>query len=130
MYDLDTACGLIFDGTGYLDYNFSLPTVDVDGVIHSGTDNLLWDRLLNNCFDRFHKRYLELRADILSQDKLIAQYFEFIDSIPVECYQKEIELYPDSPQNNVSQKEQISSFLTARGDALDVAITTIYEVTK
>jgi hypothetical protein len=81
-------------------------------------------------FDRFYVRYFELRSDILSTEKLIARYFDFIDSIPTECYEKELELYPDSPQNSISQKEQISNFLTARCKALDTAMNTIHEVTK
>ena len=76
MYDLDTACGLSFDGTSYYDYDFSLPYVK-NGVIHSGTENLLWDRILNNYTEELKERYFELRKDILNTDKLIKRYSNF-----------------------------------------------------
>ena len=116
MYDLDTACGLIFDGTGYMNYDFCLPTINNDGGISSGTENLLWDRLLNNCSDRFMGRYFELRKNILSTNSLERKYLDFIDSIPLECYEEELELYPEIPYAYITQKDQITTFLNLRCD--------------
>ncbi len=122
LYDLDTACGLVFDGSGYLPFDFSLPSVTEEGRISSGTDNLLWDRILNNYTERFKLRYTELRSDILATEKLIARYSEFISSIPFECYEYETTLYPDAPNASVDQIKQITDFLTARCELLDSLI--------
>ena len=130
MYDLDTACGLAFDGTGYFDHGFSLPTIGEGGVIYSGTESLLWDRILNNYTEELTERYFELRAGILATEKLVEQYCSFVDSIPDSCYDRERELYPKAPGSSVDQKEQISSFLTSRCEALDIAISTLNEVKK
>ena len=122
MYDLDTACGLMFDGSGYLEYDFSLPKLLADGTVSSQTDNLLWDRILNNYTQRFKRRYFELRAGILNTEKLINRYTGFISLIPEECYIQETVLYRDTPQKNISQAEQISGFLKCRCEQLDSII--------
>lgn len=122
MYDLDTACGLAFDGTEYYDYDFALPYVTEDGTISSGTDNLLWDRILNNYTEEFKERFCELRKNILSTENLIKRYYDFMVLIPDECYAYEVELYPHIPFNNVNQTEQISTFIKSRCGLLDSII--------
>ncbi len=119
MYDLDTACGLAFDGTKYYEHDFSVPEVMNDGKIKSGTDNLLWDRILNNYTDEFKARYSELRKDILATDKLIKRYSDFIHSVPAECYTQDISLYRDTPFADIDQVKQISEFMKARTALMD-----------
>ena len=88
----------------------------------SGTDSLLWDRILNNFTDKFKERYIELRKEILDTDNLISRYKDFIESIPEECYEKDIELYPDTPQKDIDQIQQITEFLKLRTECLDKII--------
>lgn len=125
MYDLDTACGLVFDGTAYCKYDFSVPFIAEDGKISSGTGNLLWDRILNNYTEEFKARYVELRKNILSTENMIKRYTDFINSVPTECYKNELKLYPDVPFGNINQVEQISSFMKSRCDHLDSVMANI-----
>ena len=122
MYDLDTACGLIFDGSGYLAPDFSLPSKSDTGVISSGTDSLLWDRILNNYQQIFKQRYFALREGTLDTEVLIKRYEDFCASVPTECYTQETVLYPNIPQKNVDQMKQISEFLRERTKLLDAVI--------
>lgn len=122
MYDLDTACGLQFDGSGYLAPDFSLPDKSDTGVISSGTDSLLWDRILNNYKKAFKQRYFELRESVLDTETLIKRYEAFSASVPAECYKQELVLYPDTPQKNVDQMKQIAEFLRERTKLLDAII--------
>jgi hypothetical protein len=122
LYDLDTACGLKFDGSGYLAPDFSLPGKSDTGVISSGTDSLLWDRILNNYQQIFKQRYFALRESVLDTETLINRYEAFYDSVPTECYAQEVVLYPDTPQKDVDQMKQISEFLRERTRLLDAII--------
>ncbi len=122
MYDLDTACGLAFDGSAYSEYDFSVPEKNADGKILSGTENLLWDRILNNYTEEFKSRYFELREGVLDTDNVINRYADFIESIPAECYEQEIKLYAEIPHSDVNQNKQMSTFLKARCDLLDSLI--------
>ena len=122
LYDLDTACGLQFDGSGYLAPDFSLPSKSAAGAISSGTDSLLWDRILNNYEEPFKQRYFALRESVLDTETLIKRYEAFYASVPTECYAQELVLYPDTPQKNVDQMKQISEFLRERTRLLDAII--------
>ncbi len=122
MYDLDTACGLAFDGSAYLEPNFALPSVSESGILSSGTENLLWDKLLNCFTAEFKSRYLELRGSILKNENIIAHYAEFIEGIPPSCYREELNLYPNIPMNQTDQLQQITAFLIERSRLLDAII--------
>ena len=119
MYDLDTAFGLSFDGTKYLDYDFSIPFINDNGVIESNTDNLLWDRILNNYITLIKERYFNLRQTILKNEEIINKFSSFINSIPNECYEYEKKLYPSIPFHNVNQIQHMSLFLQQRTKLLD-----------
>lgn len=125
MYDLDTASGLAFDGSKYFEYDFSVPEKTSYGKILSGTENLLWDRILNNYTHEFKTRYFELRKDILATENLVNRYSSFIESVPTVCYEQETELYPEIPYNDVNQIKQISSFIESRCDLLDAIIESL-----
>ena len=60
--------------------------------------------------------------EILNTESLIGRYKDFIESIPAECYKKDIELYPDTPQKNIDQIQQITEFLKLRTECLDKII--------
>ena len=122
MYDLDTACGLAFDGSSFEKADFCMPSISKSGEISSGTENLLWDKLLNNYSEEFKKRYFELRSDVLSNENLIARYAAFIESVPAECYRQEAVLYPNLPGHEVDQLQQITAFLSERGRLLDAVV--------
>lgn len=122
LYDMDTAFGLNFDGTGIRQPDFSLPIINEDGTISSDTGNLLWDRLLTCFADEFCTRYNELRADILKNENIISRFEKFISQIPTECYEKDAELYPDIPFTDINHLQQISDFLSKRTEKLDAIV--------
>lgn len=122
MYDLDTAFGLAFDGTLFEKLDFCLPSISKSGQISSGTENLLWDKLLTAYPEKFKARYFELRRNILNNENIIARYKTFIDNIPANCYQKEVLLYPNSPWNKIDHIQQMTEFLTERVKLLDSVI--------
>ena len=119
MYDMDTACGLIFDGSSYLPFDFNLPDFK-DGKIVSNTGNLLWDRIIDVYKEEVVNRYLFLRNDILSNGNIINAFKDFLQAIPNECYEYEFILYPETPHQGINQLEQISNFITNRCNKLDL----------
>ena len=123
LYDLDTACGLSYDGASFFEPSFSLPQRFSNGTISSGTDNLLWDRLLNTFSSEFVARYRELRSDVLSTQRIQTLFEDYMQAIPAEVFEQDAELYPNRILPTAdAQLEQISSFLTQRTERLDNAV--------
>lgn len=119
LYDLDTAFGLAFDGSKIFKTDYQAPSVKGDGTIDSGTDNLLWDRILNNYSDEIKARYAELKSTVLVNDSVVGRYEGFIDQIPQNYYDKDLELWGDIPLHDENNIEQIKSYLEARSAILD-----------
>ncbi len=123
LYDLDTACGLSYDGASFFEPSFSLPQRLSNGTISSGTDSLLWDRLLNTFSSEFVARYRELRSDVLSTQRIQTLFEDYMQAIPAEVFEQDAELYPNRILPTAdAQLEQISSFLTQRTELLDNAV--------
>lgn len=123
LYDLDTACGLSYDGASFFKPSFSLPQLMPNGTISSETDNLLWDRLLNTFSSEFVARYRELRSDVLSTQRIQTLFEDYMRAIPAEVFEKDAELYPNRILPSAdAQLEQISAFLTQRTELLDNAV--------
>jgi hypothetical protein len=119
LYDMDTAFGLAFDGTRIYDSDYLTPSVKGDGSLDSGTDNLLWDRIINNYSKEIKERSAELRASFLEKEAVISRYEAFIKQIPQSYYDKDLELWGDIPLHEENNIEQINSFFDARSTILD-----------
>ncbi len=126
LYDLDTAAGLYFDGSGYMETNFSLPEIKENEII-SGTGSLLWDRIIDNFTLQFCQRYMELREGILSDGEIMSSFEEFAALIPKECFSEETVLYPSIPNSDINQLQQISAFISERAGLLDEIVSEIYK---
>lgn len=125
LYDLDTAAGLSFDGTDFLAEDFSLPYISSSGEILSGTDNLLWDRIISEFTDEFILRYDELKKYILKAENITERYTGFIRAVPEECYSEERLMYPERANIQLDHSIQISEYLNERSRNLEEAVNTI-----
>ena len=119
LYDLDTACGLAFDGSKNYGADYLLPKKSADGSLDSASDSLLWDKILNNYPNEIKARYFELRKGALDTEKTISKFETFINGIPRECYDKDLEIWGDIPLHDKNNIEQIKSYLSERSSLLD-----------
>ena len=120
LYDMDTAFGLAFDGTKFYEPDFQLPKRNNDGSISSSTGSLLWDRMLQCFYPEICERYKELRETVFQNENVIKRYNDFIDSIPNNYFEKDLEIWKDLPLHNENNIEQMRSFLSTRSSLLDV----------
>ena len=116
-YDMDEAFGLMPKGEGSCVPDDFLPDC-VNGVWTSGTDSLLWNRLLQNYEDEIRERYLELRKGPLSEQSILAVTDSFFESVPQTLYLRDAERYPGRPTAD-EMMEQIHRYLNERLPALD-----------
>lgn len=118
MYDLDASWGLHWGGETYYPADMLLPAVASDGSLTSGC-TLLWDRLLQNYPERVSVRYAELRATILSEAHVMAQFEAFSTKIPPVLFETEPYLYPNAPSMDTNHLTQIRTFLQEHVTLLD-----------
>ncbi len=121
MYDLDTACGLAFDGSKFFSVDYLLPTV-ANGKINSNTDNLLFEKLLKNYPNEIKQRYFELRKKELSNEIVIGKFKDFSNKIPAESYKKELEIWNGIPFPEKNNVTQIEDYINQRSKLLDEVI--------
>ena len=119
LYDLDTACGLAFDGSKIYGTDYLLPKKNEDGTLDSSSYSLLWDRILNNYSAEIKARYQELRKGTLDTEKTISKFETFISGIPHEYNDKDLEIWGDIPLHDKNNFEQIKSYLSERSSLLD-----------
>lgn len=120
MYDMETAFGLQEGGADWHEYKAFLPVKEGNTWL-SGTDNLLWDRLLQNFFPEIRARYQELRADILDPQNLCKRVNTFMETIPAELYDAEQERNPH-PRSYVEHNKQMTTYIVERIEALDLLL--------
>ena len=85
LYDMETGFGLNADGTEFLGADVFLPSLQ-GGQWNSATDNLLWDRLLQNFYPELCQRYTQLRQSIFAPETLRQYVTDFTGAIPEELY--------------------------------------------
>lgn len=117
LYDMETAFGLMEDGTGWYEPSAFLP-LQVNGVWDSGTGHLLWDRLLQNFYDEICDRYKVLRTQILDPQQLCERVTTFTNQIPAVIYDTEDMVNPHS-RTYEEHKIQILRYIPACISALD-----------
>lgn len=104
-YDMDSTFGLNPYGVKFFDYNAMLPYI-MDKV-YANTSNILWDRIMNIYKSEVKSRYFELRKSILTKENISRKFSEFINSIPSELYEEDINLWYDSAINKLSNYEKM-----------------------
>lgn len=117
-YDMDEAFGLDTLNIRYLSPEDFLP-VCKEGIWHSGTNSLLWDRLLNGFEHEIRARYAALRSEALSEEKMLALVNTFISDIPETLYDMDGNLYPNRPLADNNMQKQITDYITQRLVLLD-----------
>ena len=119
-YDMDEAFGLMPKGRGVYAPDVFLPSCE-DGVWSSDTENLLWDRLLQNYGDEIRARYHELRKGVLSDDSILSAVDTFVGEIPETLYLRDADRYPGRMSTS-DMTLQIHTYLSERLPLLDVIL--------
>ena len=106
LYDLDSTWGTLSDGSLSENYDY----------IPDDAKNKLITRTIQCFSNDLAKRWFELREDILTKDNILAEFNNFINSIPQESYQKEEERWGEIPGYGI---DQIEEFLDYRLEYID-----------
>ena len=121
LYDLDTSWGTTNDGLGLVDYQDRLLDLSV---------NLLFDRM-EQCFQReLAQRYFELRAELFSDEHILAEFNRFREEIPRLTFAKETlrwgkGTFPSRADLPGFDYEQIREYLSSVGPRLDAKYTAL-----
>ena len=107
-------------GRGVYAPDVFLPSCE-DGVWSSDTENLLWDRLLQNYGDEIRARYHELRKGVLSDDSILSAVDTFVGEIPETLYLRDADRYPGRMSTS-DMTLQIHTYLSERLPLLDVIL--------
>lgn len=119
LYDLDTSWGTTNDGLGLVDYQDRL--LDLSA-------NLLLERM-EQCFPReLAQRYFELRAELFSDEHILAEFDRFREEIPRLTFAKEILRWgegtiPSRADLPGFDYDQIREYLSSVGPRLDAKYT-------
>lgn len=119
LYDLDTSWGTNWKGSSTIDYT-SLFEEDYN-------DNLLWHKFEKNFSKEITNRYFELRKNILTKENVLNKFNKFINSIPKDTLEKEIDKWKENiPGYDINQIEE---FLDTRIPILDKEMYNSYNIT-
>ena len=108
MYDMDSTWGLYFDGSSFVSYAYLFPNE------YQCSNSLLWERLYKNYSQEIYDRFMELKKGPLSIGNLMARFESFTNTIPEKYYLEEAVLWPDIPNSEKDQSEQIKEFIIKR----------------
>ena len=118
LFDMESAFGLAEDEKTFSSASLGLPTLN-ESEYPSGTDSLLWNRLVSVFSNEFISRYEELRCSILSRENVNAIISARCDSIPESINSADLVLYTDQPFGDINHKEQMQSYFGERITILD-----------
>lgn len=120
VYDMEHAFGLTKDGSGSLSPEAFLPDLRA-GRQTSGTESLLWDRLLASFGPQLADRYRQLRQTVLSQETLTARVRAAAEAIPGEYREMDLQRYPRDDMIG-DPLAQMTEYIAGRLPALDMAL--------
>ena len=119
LYDLDSTWGLSWNGLSSDDPDWSLdpgnPGKHVTGISY----NKLHERLFKLFKPEIKAQWLKLRSSVWTNDKMLASFKEFINSIPEEAYEKDQKKWPDIPSAKTTDYGQIQESIIERGNEMD-----------
>lgn len=118
-YDLDATFGLQYDGK--LEYTYN----DKEGYGHDKmtskilTTNLLWKKIYENFQDEIVLRWVELRANVLSEQNVLKIIGDFSNQIPEMMFGTESHRWTNIPSQDRNNKYQIEKFAILRLEYID-----------
>lgn len=118
LFDMENAFGMKLDGSGFETSEYGLPTKKAD-TWYSGTDSLLWDKMLRNYYQEIQERYVQLRKSTLSKKHIWEIVENKILAIPESVNKADCELYQEQPLQDISHLEQIRNYTNERIGLLD-----------
>ena len=118
LFDMEDAFGMKRDGSGFEAADYGLPVLQ-ENVLLSGTDSLLWDRMIRNFYPELCARYQVLREDVLSEQNILKIAQEKISAVPANVNRADYLLYPGQPQQELDHLEQIKAYTSERLSLLD-----------
>lgn len=121
MYDMEKAFSLFDDGTGANAADMFLPYKD-GSVWCSGTESLLWDRLIQNYTETIQNRYMELRKTILDESNICQRVDDFVSCIPEEYYSADMMKYGTEEKSDFNPVQQIKEYIAQRLPIMDEII--------
>lgn len=118
LFDMESAFGLSEEEKTFASASLCLPMVN-GSEYSSGTDSLLWNRLISVFSDKIICRYAELRDSVLSIENVNSIISSRCDSIPESLNGADLLLYPDQPLKETDHEEQMQSYFSERVTLLD-----------
>ena len=113
VYDRDTTYGLAWDGS-----ELSRPVSNVSFTECAETSRL-WELIKRFKTDALKARYKALRANVLSESRIM-QYFEnFAWAIPAPVLLEDVKRWPSIPGSSVNTIDQIGRFVRQRLETVD-----------
>ena len=125
VYDMETAFGLAADGASASSADAFRPEKN-DGIWHSGTDNLLWDRMLNAFEPQIISRWQDLRQNVLTEENLTMQLKALQDQVPTAAIERDLALY--SARETITEPhKQMEEYIQQRLPLLDTVFAASQE---
>lgn len=118
LFDMENAFGMLADGSGFESPDYGLP-IKKEGKWSSGTDSILWDKIIRNYHQEIQDKYTELRRNTLSEENILKITESKISEIPATVNQADFELYNEQPLQDISHLEQIQIYTKKRIELLD-----------
>ena len=131
LYDLDSTFGLYWNGGSLVSSNYRCPE-DYETYAtnkENGEYNLLFQRLCQLFPNELYARYRELRQGVLSNENIIAEFTAFKNHLPDEYYTREAEKWTAIPSKDITNFEQITSFIGERCTYVDNMFETLFNST-
>lgn len=121
MYDMDSIFGNGNANFTFYDVDAMLPAIDEWNNIDSATPNrnLLWTKMLNNFRPEIKSRYFELRNSILTTNNVKNQFENFRKYITEDAINENNSRWPNLPNNNIDNYQQIYDYTEQREKLLD-----------
>lgn len=107
-YDMDSTYGMEWDGS---------KIYPADTPIEGGfcaNNSLLWARMCTLFADEISTRYSELRKSVYTVPNMVTMFERFMDSIGKDLYAEDLEMFPDIPSAEITNINQIRSFIAER----------------
>lgn len=118
LYDMDSTWGLRWTGNKIIGADVLYNPQNTEGALYS--TSLLWNKFEKAFGNEIYERYIELRNNELTDEKIIAAYEYFIDGISQDLYDLDEKVwenksskYPYIPSRNY-RLDQIKKFMQDR----------------
>lgn len=111
-YDMDSTFGLEWNGSKIYDAN-------MDYTSYNDHNGLLWERISTLYADEVSARYRELRDSVYSVANMVTKFERFMDTIGLNLYGEDVDIYPEIPQPETNNIQQIRNFIRNRRHYVD-----------